>query len=178
MFADLRVKSVGSNFTLEKLLYQQNFEWCHTPLGACSYPKRAFSDIDQSSISQYLKSWVLLDISVWNRAPQSSEFLAYLQINIPDDYCVEPGSPVTRLSEGSKNIVNDWGSSRKCTITPFYNSVLLRSSRNRLLMKYANTFIELRHNLVDEFCSVICADESDGFVEANLYLLKKVGDKL
>ncbi|GKG02468.1 hypothetical protein Tco_0310104 [Tanacetum coccineum] len=58
------------------------------------------------------------------------------------------------------------------------NAVLLRSSRNRLLMKYANTFIVFRHNLVDEFRSVICADESDCFVEANLYLLKKVGDKL
>ncbi|GJU19550.1 reverse transcriptase domain-containing protein [Tanacetum coccineum] len=52
MFADLRVKSVGSNFTLEKLLYQQNFEWCHTPLGACSYPKRAFSDIDILTLSK------------------------------------------------------------------------------------------------------------------------------
>ncbi|GKF45422.1 hypothetical protein Tco_0131974, partial [Tanacetum coccineum] len=52
-------------------------------------------------------------------------------------------------------------------------SSLLRSSRNRLLMKYTHTCIVFRHNLVDEFRSVICADESDCFVEANLYLLEK-----
>ncbi|GJU08287.1 hypothetical protein Tco_1124717, partial [Tanacetum coccineum] len=63
-------------------------------------------------------------------------------------------------------------------LPPVYDYVLLRSSRNRLLMSYANTFIVCRQSLVDEFCSIICVDESDCFDEANLYLLKKVGDKL
>ncbi|GKB21309.1 hypothetical protein Tco_0855232, partial [Tanacetum coccineum] len=63
------------------------------------------------------------------------------------------------------------------SITSFNNAILLRSSRNRLLMKYSNTFKVFGHNLVDEFRSIICANESDCFVEANLYLLKKVGDK-
>ncbi|GJY87956.1 reverse transcriptase domain-containing protein, partial [Tanacetum coccineum] len=66
----------------------------------------------------------------------------------------------------------------KCMISSFDNVVLLRSSRNKLLMKYANTFIVFRHNLVDEFRSIICSDVSDCFVETNLYLLKKVDDKL
>lgn len=66
----------------------------------------------------------------------------------------------------------------KSTISSFNNAVLLRSAWNTFLMSDANTFIKLKDLFVNKLSFIVCADDSNGFVEAYLQLFDKFDDNL
>lgn len=63
-------------------------------------------------------------------------------------------------------------------VTPFNNSILLRSTWNALLMTNADTFIKLSKLFVHELRSIVSANEPNSFVESNLQLLDESYDDL
>lgn len=63
-------------------------------------------------------------------------------------------------------------------VSSFNNAVLLRSAWNTFLMGDANTFIKLSELFVNKFRSIVCADDSNSFVESYLQLFEEFDDNL
>ena len=66
----------------------------------------------------------------------------------------------------------------KRTVSSFNNSILLRSAWDTLLVGDANTFVKLNELLDDKLRSIVCPDDSNGFVESCQQLFDEFYDNL
>ena len=60
----------------------------------------------------------------------------------------------------------------------FNNAILLKRVWNTFQVGDANTFVKLNESFVNKLISVVCADDSDGFVESYLQLFNEFDDNL